>query len=224
VVSAYDAEIVSMDRGFGRLIDGLRERDLYRDAVIVLTSDHGEEFGEHGWIGWHSHTLFEELIRVPLLVKLPGNRRAGGKVAGQVRGIDLAPTILDLVDLESPETFDGMSLLPAIDARRTTDPPAAGLWRETPPHEAEPAPDGIRRQGWKMVEGRLHDLRADPWELRDASTSAPDQRSSLEHELERLLARRSPLEPEQAHPGPETLEQLRSLGYVQDPPSAHERD
>ena len=77
VESLYDAEIRSMDRAFGVLVALLKERGLYDPAVIVVTSDHGEEFGEHGRMGWHSHTLFEELLRVPLLVKLPGSARAG---------------------------------------------------------------------------------------------------------------------------------------------------
>ena len=89
IVDTYDAEIRSMDRGLAMLVDGLRERGLYDDALILFTSDHGEEFHEHGWVGWHSHTLYDELLRVPLVVKLPGNRAAARRIAHQVRLTDL---------------------------------------------------------------------------------------------------------------------------------------
>ena len=61
IISTYDAELRSVDTAFGRLIDFLHEEELYDDAIIVFTSDHGEEFGERGFVGWHSHTLYDEL-------------------------------------------------------------------------------------------------------------------------------------------------------------------
>lgn len=114
VIAAYDAELRSVDAAFGKLVDFLQQEGLYDDAVILVTSDHGEEFGEHGFVGWHSHSLYDELLRVPLLVKLPGSRGGERSVAAQVRGIDLAPTILDELGLTIPESFEGTSLLPAI--------------------------------------------------------------------------------------------------------------
>ena len=84
----------------GALIDFLREEELYDDAIIVFTSDHGEEFGERGFVGWHAHTLYDELLHVPLLVKLPGAAHAGA-----------APTILAALDLDAPVEFEGVSLL-----------------------------------------------------------------------------------------------------------------
>ena len=82
IVDTYDAEIRSMDRAFGTLVALLKERKLYDAALVIVTSDHGEEFGEHGQMGWHSHTLYDELLRVPLLVKLPKSRRAGSHGQG----------------------------------------------------------------------------------------------------------------------------------------------
>ena len=111
IISSYDAELRSVDTAFGRLIDFLREEDLYADAIIVFTSDHGEEFGERGFVGWHAHTLYDELLRVPLLVKLPGAEHAGASLEPQVRGINVAPTILAALELDAPVEFEGVSLL-----------------------------------------------------------------------------------------------------------------
>ena len=62
IISTYDAELRSVDEAFGRLVEFLRDEGLYDNAIIVLTSDHGEEFGEHGFVGWHSHTLYDEFL------------------------------------------------------------------------------------------------------------------------------------------------------------------
>jgi arylsulfatase A-like enzyme len=134
IIATYDGEIRSMDDGFGYLIEFLREQGLYDDTMIVLTSDHGEEFGEHGKVGWHSHSLFDELLRVPLIVKLPAAAGAGTEVAHQVRGIDVAPTILGVLGLEAPASFSGMSLL-ARDGQVKSSPELVAISRmEFCPH------------------------------------------------------------------------------------------
>ena len=89
----------------------LRTLRLYDDALVVVTSDHGEEFGEHGQMGWHSHTLYDELLHVPLLVKLPGSRRAGTTIEETVRGIDVAPTVLATLGKTLPSGFEGHDVL-----------------------------------------------------------------------------------------------------------------
>ncbi|MGF1467693.1 MAG: sulfatase-like hydrolase/transferase [Sandaracinaceae bacterium] len=89
----YDGEITFWDEHFGALLDALRERGLYDDLMIVVTSDHGEEFADHGGF-WHGETLYDEQLHVPLLIKLPGNARAGTSVRHWVQSIDLMPTVL----------------------------------------------------------------------------------------------------------------------------------
>jgi arylsulfatase A-like enzyme len=99
IVHAYDAEIRSMDAAFGELIDCLRAAGRLDHTLIIFTSDHGEEFGEHGKVGWHSHTLYDELLRVPLIIRFPGGRFAGASLDEQVRILDIAPTMLDVYEL-----------------------------------------------------------------------------------------------------------------------------
>jgi len=112
-VGRYDGEIGFTDEQFGRLIDGLVERDLYRDAIIVVTSDHGEELLEHG-AGGHGHTLYEELVRVPLIIKLPGNAHAGHRVEARVGLIDVVPTVLAHVQGVDPVTADGIDVTAGV--------------------------------------------------------------------------------------------------------------
>lgn len=104
----YDGDIRFADLQFGRLIEELKMRGEYDNTLIVVLSDHGEEFWEHGSHG-HGKTLYEELLRIPLLIKLPGNARASA-VRHEVLNIaDIAPTILDLLGLPSQGRFQGES-------------------------------------------------------------------------------------------------------------------
>jgi arylsulfatase A-like enzyme len=109
IVGQYDGAIAYGDREFGRLVRGLRERRLYDRATIVFLSDHGEEFLDHGGFG-HGHTVFDELVHVPLVVKYPGRREAGRRVARQVQLLDVLPTILKSQGLPVPSGIAGRPL------------------------------------------------------------------------------------------------------------------
>lgn len=212
VVATYDAEISSADAAFGELVAGLKERGLYRDSLIVLTSDHGEEFGEHGSVGWHAHTLYDELLHVPLLVKLPGMSHAGGEVASAVRGIDLAPTVLAVAGLPAAEQFSGRSLLPFIRRPEAPSLPAV-VWRETMSHEKGDF-TGVRAGGWKLHMNRLYDLASDPQERRDLTAEHPEQRRALEEQLAELLQSRRSLRTAPVAVDAGTAKSLRALGYL----------
>jgi len=102
IVAQYDGEIAYGDREFGRFLLELKAMGLYKRSLIVFLSDHGEEFLDHGdWV--HGHTLFDELVRVPLVVKYPGNIHAGGRVDRQVQLVDVLPTILKSQGLPVPQ-------------------------------------------------------------------------------------------------------------------------
>ncbi len=105
----YAGEVLHADTEIGTFLTTLKAEGRYDDALIIVTADHGEEFLEHGgW--WHGSTLYDEQIRVPLLVKLPGGARAGTRVPWQVRQIDLAPTIAELAGLTPDPTWQGRML------------------------------------------------------------------------------------------------------------------
>jgi arylsulfatase A-like enzyme len=205
IVDAYDAEIRSMDRGLEMLVEGLKQRGLYRDALIVFTSDHGEEFHEHGWVGWHSHTLYDELLRVPLVVKLPGNRAAARRVEYQVRLTDLVPTVLDLVGLPVPEHLDGTSLLPLVEG------PPEGR-RLAVSQRDNQVSASIRSRDWKLWDGRLFNLAADPDEQFDVGAQHPDVVEALA--ARREAAMQDAAEGADVELDAETVERLRALGYL----------
>ena len=110
----YDAEIAFVDGQFGRLIAALKAMRLYDDTMVLLLSDHGEAFAEHGFTE-HGNTLYEEETRIPLLVKLPGQRSAGRIRHGLIEVVDIAPTILDILKLPANPRFQGRSALPLIE-------------------------------------------------------------------------------------------------------------
>jgi len=108
----YDAEVAANDASFGRLLDRLGELGELDDTVIVFTSDHGEAFGEHG--SWtHGLDLYNEVLSVPLVMRLPSGAGAGQVVGTPVQHIDLMPTVLDLCGIEAPGVLPGAVLLDA---------------------------------------------------------------------------------------------------------------
>jgi len=96
VVALYEGEVAWVDSHVERILLALDELGLADDTLVIVTSDHGEEFFEHGGIG-HRHTLYEEVARVPLLLRLPGVLPAGARIAGAVAVSDILPTVLELI-------------------------------------------------------------------------------------------------------------------------------
>lgn len=114
LLNHYARAVNRADDYVGRTVDTLHDTRLYDDSWIVVTADHGEELMEHGALLAHGRTLYEELLRVPLIIKLPRQRHAGSVVDEVVEAIDLMPTLLDGAGLYVPPGFQGTSLLPLI--------------------------------------------------------------------------------------------------------------
>jgi arylsulfatase A-like enzyme len=115
LIAQYDGDVAYGDREFGRFVRGLKERGVYDRALIVFMGDHGEEFLDHGkWL--HGRSVFDELVRIPLVVKFPGQNHAGRRVAAQVQGVDVLPTILasEGLPVPAPPAIAGRPLQLAI--------------------------------------------------------------------------------------------------------------
>ena len=113
---AYAGETLYTDHEVGELLDGLRDaRASTERTLVVFTSDHGEEFGEHGWIG-HDETLYDEVLHVPLILRAPGLVPAGVRVPRQASLVDLMPTLLELLGVAAPRSIHGRSLVPFLSA------------------------------------------------------------------------------------------------------------
>ncbi len=214
IVSLYDAEIRSMDDGFGKLVDYLKAGGMYDRTMIVFTSDHGEEFNEHGVVGFHSHSLYDELLRVPLIIKYPGNGHGGSVVDQQVRGIDLGPTILGFLQLPIPKEFFGADLGPLVLGEEMAPLDAVSRMDRPPNRERS----SIRTREWKLAglakRRSLFNLTADPEELWDRSLKDSAIAAELQERLESMIAARVPFEPPQVAPTGKTLDELRKLGYL----------
>jgi arylsulfatase A-like enzyme len=122
VLALYDGEIAFTDSYIGRLFELLKRLGIYENSIIVVTSDHGDEFFEHGCKG-HRNNLFDETLCVPLIIKFPhGNLRPdlgprlplGTRIAEQVSIVDIVPTFLDCLGIDPGMTFDGRSLMPLL--------------------------------------------------------------------------------------------------------------
>ncbi len=215
-----------LDDELGLLFDALRERGLYDEALIIVVSDHGEEFREHAAFG-HTQT-YDECLAVPLLVKLPGNGGGGRKVDTPVQTVDLLPTVLDLIGLRPRTPVQGRSLATSLrGGGRATGP--AGKPVALGQELDRPERFAFVRDGLKLIHDRsdghteLYDLAADPGERRDLSEARPDQARALLDALLALLEEnrglREILAPEGAASfegalTDEEIERLRALGYL----------
>ncbi len=230
-MALYDGEIAANDASFGRLVDDLRARGLLDRSAVLFTSDHGEEFHEHG--GWrHAESLFEEVLRVPLVVRLPGGASAAATIADPADQIDIAPTLLDLAGVAAPPELPGASLLPVIGGGHS--PPRESLaWLRHPAFDVTAIRDG----NWKWVrhEGvlravtagvagytgvsepaeALYDLEADPGERQNLLEAEPDRRRALALRVKAARARLARREDAgEVDIDPELDAELRALGYL----------
>jgi arylsulfatase A-like enzyme len=206
----YDGQLRYIDDELGRFLDELRRRGLYDRSLIVVTADHGDGFMEHGFIS-HSTLPYEELVRVPLLMKLPGQRHAGQSVEEQVRLIDVMPTILEVAKVDSPRV-SGRSLLPSLEGReREAARPAVIEFKEGV---------ALRENGWKYIRlldrpNELYHLAEDPGERRNVAADARAEVARFDSRADEILARRRALVERRVPLDSATIEGLKALGYVE---------
>ena len=184
-VDAYDGEIGFNDHHFGELLDEVRRRGIYEGSLIVFTSDHGEQFGERGQQG-HGHNLHEEAVRVPLVVKFPGNAAAGLSSIQIVSLLDLLPTLLAQAGIDTIAHLPGSDLAELLGRR---EPPASrpiffelDLELDKARHLADGVLDGDRkllRQLKPSGRTQLFDSAADEEETLDLAGSEPQRRDEL---------------------------------------------
>lgn len=110
----YNGEVAFNDHHFGEMIQGLKDRGLYEDTVIILVADHGEEFWDHGAVG-HGHSLYEEMIHAPMILRYPNKVPTGRRVSHVVQMVDVAPTLYDAAGVAPNAEVEGVSFLPVVD-------------------------------------------------------------------------------------------------------------
>lgn len=208
LAGAYDEEILFVDGQLERLRRGLEERGLAGRTLVVLTSDHGEELGDHGGFE-HGHTVYDELLRVPLVLIGPGVEPGRSREPASL--LDVAPTILEALGREVPRELPGASLLGPRPRARTL------VAERTLYGEEEKA---AIRWPWKLLwaprsdEVRLFDLATDPGERADVAAREPEVAARMKALLETLERVGARTQGGAAALDAETERELRSLGYV----------
>jgi len=133
IVALYDGEIREVDDQLGILFDYLKKEQLMENTLIIFTSDHGEEFNEHGLFGVHSHTLYDELLHVPLICRCPQVPSERTVIKEQVQSIDIFPTILQIADIQYKDVpIQGTSFLPLIKNQNLKRNPNIAFSERTP--------------------------------------------------------------------------------------------
>ncbi len=193
----YDAEVAAQDEELGEVIATIDSLGLFANSIVILTADHGEELFEHGWVGHASTslagTLFDELVRIPLIVCLPGGNGAGRRVESLVQAVDIIPTLFSYLGIEPEAPVQGKLLPGVLDSLDV--PEREQLFFETSTCGYQ-CPDGVkltwlravRTRDWKLVQRRepgmppeynLYDLRNDPAETIDVAGTSADKLAKL---------------------------------------------
>lgn len=219
----YEAGVRYDDDTVGKIIALLQKAGLDDETLVIITSDHGEEFWEHAGFE-HGHTLYDELIHVPLIMKYPKAFGVPGKVTtvtGVVRQVDFLPTVLDIVGIAPPKDahFEGVSVKPALSGRSI---PEREVYSESLHYGAEQK--AIRTSKYKLIyhvssgQVELFDLIKDPGEKTNIATANPVVARALQGRLTRWMDRVKQSEAEKKSstavtPDEQTRELLKSLGY-----------
>ena len=211
----YDGSIRYADDEIGRLVAAAGRASGKRDLVVVVTSDHGDEFFEHGSFH-HENLLIEELIRVPLVFWSTSGFARGTEVASLARHVDLLPTLSELIGAETPREAAGRSLVPMLRGEKdtvTTESYAEGDYCAS-----------LNRGDWKMVmvdstgSFHLYNLAVDPGEKEDFALKAPDvyleMKARLSEFADRAKAAREAAGTAETEADEETIRKLKALGYI----------
>lgn len=182
---AYAGAISYVDAQVGRVMEKFNELGLAENTVVVLWSDHGFMLGEQGV--WGKHTLYEEALRSPLMMRVPGMKEPGGVSSAVVQTVDIYPTLLELCDLPAPAKLDGRSLTKQLDdPAAESDRVALGFWRSG---------RTIRADRWRLTvypekgnEVTLFDLSRDPHGLQNIAAVHPEVVQHLQSRMASLLA------------------------------------
>ncbi|MDW7759026.1 MAG: sulfatase-like hydrolase/transferase [Acidobacteriota bacterium] len=213
----YDGEIAYMDKFVGEAIDRLQAGNRLQNTLVVVAGDHGEAFGEKVEQG-HGIFLYEMVVRVPLIFHSFDSLPEGKFVEAPAGLIDIMPTVLDLLKIETPGELCGQSLVPVINGKKVKP---ADLYLETfYPRENWGWSElvGLVSGGWKYIQAprpELYDLNSDPDEERNLLDAQGPRARELKARLEKMLAASTGAGTGKRTMSPAEQERLRSLGYVQ---------
>jgi arylsulfatase A-like enzyme len=222
----FDGEIRSVDFHIGLLRDYICQKRIQEKTVLVITADHGEEFQEHGH-QYHAKHLYEEVLRVPLIISLPAVLSSGLSIPTQVRSVDIVPTILEILGFPPLETHQGESLVPLLNTGPSPDRPSVsqiGEDEDSPAGEGEiiALNTGDHKLIWHKKDDtkELYHLTNDPEEKHNVAAEDEEMSRVLQSQLQQLI--HTPEEkpfhhkakPREVKFDEDVLVRLRALGYI----------
>jgi arylsulfatase A-like enzyme len=218
---SYQAEVLEVDAALGRLLAALDARGLRDRTLVIVTADHGEGLGQHGTLD-HAPNIYEEQIRVPLLMRWPERIQPAARIEEPIGLVDVAPTIAAATGSEFEQAVDGRSLLGALDTGRVAEPrPIFGRRRHYPrPFQGHRGTLFFVRDGrWKLIrategDDELYDLQTDASERTNLLEQVPEVAERLGALLDDSLARLPDTAVEIA-PNDEVRRGLEALGYAE---------
>ncbi|MCB9508524.1 MAG: sulfatase [Myxococcales bacterium] len=225
LLALYDGDVRRADYNVRRVYTALRYEQRWDDTIFVVMSDHGEEFGDHGnW--FHDQSVHDELVHVPLVVRVPGTTDGGSRIGAPVQLIDLLPTFAELLGAEPLPTWQGRSFAPLL-RDPTLDAPRPVMSMRINVDRKLGGPNGEREtslveDGFKAIvhldveRTSLYDLVADPGEQHDLAAEQPERVAALRARMADILRRCPPLDIR--HEGElddEKRQNLEELGYLE---------
>jgi arylsulfatase A-like enzyme len=234
-IERYDAEILHNDRNLEVLLDKLRQLGILDNTLVIVVSDHGEEFWEHGLTA-HGHSLYQELIHNVFLMWNPKLLPVPKRIQEPVQLIDLMPTVLELLDIPLEGVVQGQSLVPLLKGRAFQRKGYLASSRFAHPNPKGFAPEystdtfALLDRDWKFIyrnqakraglnEVELYGRRADRAETRNVAANQPERTTQLRAEIDQWIEGQKQVR-KLVGPGgtttldPQSLERLRSLGYL----------
>ncbi len=213
----YAGEIAFTDHCIGQVIQKLKDLGMYESSLVIITGDHGEMLGEHGEEE-HTYFIYESAIKVPLIVKLPGQKKAA-TVTEPVGLVDIVPTLCSLLDIDLPSRMQGRDISPLLQGR-IPDSYERFIYSESqvPTRLGASALMSVSTGKWKYIQAtrpELYDLSTDPEEEHNLIGQEPHRARILEDKLRELLEQSVRTDPDShLELDAQSIKRLASLGYV----------
>jgi len=221
LISRYDAEIKQMDKGIGKLFQFLKDNELWDNTLIIVTADHGESFGEHGLM-IHTPAIYEELVRVPLIVKYPLASNKTGRSTSRISLVDIMPEVLTVAGIKLPMQIQGVPFSQKnrsviVERYKSND------WAWTAHPFGERSLRAFYDKEFKLIwssnkKHELYNLQEDPFELHNLKDQMPNKVLEMEKKLNLYTdqpATEDEFQKKSYVLDRETEEALKALGYIQ---------
>lgn len=212
-ISIYDGAIRYTDDLVGELVENFKKMNLDKKTLFIISSDHGEGLGEHNFYFTHGTYLYDELIKVPLIIKFDKLTPKGKTIVTQVQHIDIAPTILQILGIRKPRSMVGLSLIPLIKEKDIYAAPYAFSFLG--------GKGSIRNNEWKLIYNEdggyeLYNLKKDPTEKNNLVSLEKEEFENLKEKLDNYMNQLEELNARRTKPVLEEKqkERLKSLGYL----------